>query len=187
MTGTREQLSGFNALLEAGATELRKAGTFSVELSSGDLEQMMRQILAQSEEAMQGKGITAKIKELGVRISHGTSGIGTGEVHAKVAASKKVGFLNPGVTITADFALENDGQNPGFLKTARLVVNPNRLFGVVEPMPFLAPYVEKINPTFQGVLAREMDKRGATVDGMQLAFTERDTLKVDLQGTAKTG
>lgn len=179
-------VSGFLQLLESGATELKGKGNFTVELSSTDLEQTMRQVVAQSEAAMKKQGVTAQIDRLSVQITGGR-----GEVAAAVTASKKVGFLNPKVGINATFGLENlvnqSGNPTGRLRTTHLEVVPETLFMVVKPKNFLSPYVEgeNINTAFRSVLDAEMQTRGAKISSMDLAFTPRNTLRIAATGSRR--
>lgn len=178
--------SGFLQILESGATELRNTGSFTVELSSADLEQTMRQVVVQSEADMKKQGISAQIEQLRVQIA-----AERGQVQATVTASKKVGFLNPKVCITASFGLENvtdqTGQPTGRLRTTQLDVQPETLFMVIKPRTSLAPYVEgeKINDTFRTVLDTEMQKRGARIRTLNLAFTPQNTLRVEVNGSRR--
>lgn len=182
----RNGVGGFLQLLESGATELRDKGSFTVELSPKDVEQTMRQIVAQSEAEMKRQGVTAQIDRLGVKIASSK-----GEVSTAVTASKKVGFMNPKVVITAAFGLENvtdkEGQPLGRLRTTHLEVAPETLFIAVRPRTFLAPYVEgeKINDTFRTVLDQEMQKRGARINSLNLAFTSANTLRVEVSGSKR--
>lgn len=177
---------GFLQLLESGALELRNKGSFTTEFSPKDLEQMMRQVVAQSEEEMKKRGVTARIDKLNVQIANGK-----GKVETGITASKKVGFMNPKVGITAKFELENvvdDTIQPtGRLKTTDLEVAPETLFMVVKPKDFLAPRVEgeKINDTFRTVLDGAMQLRGARISGLKLAFTPENRLRIEVQGGKK--
>lgn len=182
----RTGVSGFLQLLESGAAQLRTEGNFTVELSPIDVEQIMRQVVAQSDEAMKKKGVAAKIDNLGVQIDQGR-----GAVSTTVTASKKVGFLNPSATIDASFGIENvtdqDGNPTGRLITTRLNVQPETLFMVVKPKDFLAPYIEgeNINNAFRSVLETEMQNRGAKINGMNLAFTPQNALRIAVTGSRK--
>lgn len=185
MTEQRD-VPGFLQLLESGALELRNKGSFTTELTPKDLEQMMRQVVAQSEGEMKKKGVTAQINSLSVQITNGKGGVVTA-----VKASKKVGFVTPKVDINARFVMENvvDGnrQPTGRLKTTNLEVTPETLFMVIKPKSFLDPHVagEKINDTFRIVLDTEMQKRGACVSGLRLMFTPENKLRVEVQGSKK--
>ena len=182
----RNGVGGFLQLLESGAAELKDKGSFTVELSPEDLEQTMRQVVAQSEAEMKKQGVSAQIDKLGVQIADGK-----GQVSTAVTASKKVGFMNPKVGINASFGLENvtnqQGQSTGRLRTTQLEVQPETLFMVVKPRSFLAPYVEgeNINNTFKTVLDAEMQNRGARINTLNLAFTPQNTLRVDVSGSRK--
>jgi len=173
-------------LLESGAAQLRKEGSFTVELSPGDLEQTMRQVVAQSEEAMKKKGVAAKIDNLGVQINDGR-----GAVITRVTASKKVAFLNPSSTIDASFSIENvtdqTGNPTGQLRTTHLEVQPETLFVVIKPKDFLAPHIdgENVNNAFKSVLDAEMQRRGARINSMDMAFTQDNTLKIAVTGSGK--
>lgn len=186
MTELRNGPSGFLQLLESGAAELKDKGNFSVELSPQELEQTMRQVVAQSEAEMKKQGVTASIDQLAVQIAEGK-----GQVQTAVTASKKVGFVSPKVGIKASFGLENvndqSGQSTGRLRTTQLEVQPETLFMVVKPRSFLAPYVENenINGTFRDVLDAEMQARGAKINTLNLAFTPQNTLKVDVSGSRR--
>lgn len=182
----RNGVGGFLQLLESSATKLKSEGSFTIELSSADMEQTMRQVMAQSESAMKKQGVTAQIDRLGVQIAGGK-----GEVSTAVTASKKVGFLSPKVGISASFGLENvldSAGNPmGRLRTTHLEVAPETLFMVVKPRTFLAPHVEgeNINNAFRFVLDTEMQKRGAVIEGLNLAFTPQNTLKIAAVGSKR--
>lgn len=177
---------GFNRLLEDGALGLRKDGVFTTEFSGGDLDGLIRSMLQQSEAEMKKQGIAAQINRLGVKIENGK-----GDVAANITASKKVGFMNPKVGISAAFGLENvnglDGRPTGKLRTTQLDVAPETLFMVIKPRDFLAPYVEgdKINDTFKGVMDAEMGQRGARVNSLSLVFTSENKLRVTAKGSAK--
>src|SRR3990172_8790011 len=179
-------VNGFLQLLESSATELKDKASFTVELSTTEMEQTMRQILAQSEDAMKKQGVTAQIDRLGVQIAGGR-----GEVSTAVTASKKVGFMNPKVGISASFGLENKldqaGNPTGRLITTHLEVQPETLFMVVKPRSFLAPHIdgENVNNAFRSVLDAEMQRRGANINGMGLAFTPRNTLRIAVTGSRK--
>ncbi|EKE05726.1 MAG: hypothetical protein ACD_19C00182G0054 [uncultured bacterium] len=181
-----EPVSSFVALLENGAMELKKDGVFTTEFSSSDLDKLMRSMLKQSEDEMRKQGVTATINRLSVNINNGK-----GKVETEINASKKVGFLNPSVNISATFGLENEvnteGKPTGKLKTAQLEVLPETLFMVVRPMDFLAPYVggDKINATFKQVMDIEMGKRGAKVNEIKLEFTPENRLKIEAKGSSK--
>ncbi|MDO8577138.1 MAG: hypothetical protein Q7R82_02225 [Candidatus Daviesbacteria bacterium] len=182
----RNGVGGFLQLLESSAAQLRKEGSFTIELSPADLEQTMRQVVAQSEEAMKKKGVAAKIDSLGVQINDGR-----GAVSITVTASKKVGFLNPSVSINATFGMENitdpAGNPTGRLRTTRLEVQPETLFMVVKPKDFLAPHIdgENVNNAFRSVLDSEMQRRGAMINNMDLAFTQGNTLKIAVTGSRR--
>ncbi len=182
----RNGVEGFLQLLESGAAELKEKGNFTIELSPEDLEQTMRQVVAQSEAEMKKQGISAQIYKLSVKIANGK-----GEVQTAVTASKKVGFMHPKVEINASFGLENvndpSGKSTGRLRTTQLQVQPETLFMVVKPRSFLAPYIEgeNINGTFRNVLDAEMQSRGARINGFNLAFTSQNTLRIDINGSRK--
>ncbi len=173
-------------LLESSAAELKDKGSFAVELSPMDLEQTMRQVVAQSEVAMKKQGVAAQIDRLAVQITGGK-----GEVSTAVTASKKVGFMNPKVSISASFGLENvidnESKPTGRLNTTHLAVQPETLFMVVKPRSFLAPYVEgeNINNAFRSVLDTEMQNRGAKINSMNLAFTPQNTLRIAVIGSRR--
>src|SRR5688572_23832339 len=122
--------NGFAQLLENGALGLKKDGVFTTEFSSRDLDSLMRSMLKQSEDEMKKQGVSAQIDDLRVGIEGGK-----GKVSTSITASKKVGFMNPSVGITAAFGMENipgsDGQPSGRLKTTELQVLPETLFMVV--------------------------------------------------------
>ena len=178
--------TGFTQLLENGALGLKKEGTFTTEFSARDLDGLMRSMLQQSEAEMKKQGVSAQINALNVRIENGK-----GSVSTEITASKKVGFLNPRVNISAGFGLENvngsDGQPSGKLRTTRLEVVPETLFMVVKPKDFLAPFIEgeKVNQTFKDVMSAEMDRRGAKIIDLNLAFNSENRLKITAKGTSK--
>jgi len=177
---------GFNRLLEDGALGLKKEGTFTTEFSGGDLDGLIRSMLRQSETEMKKQGITAQINRLDVKIENGK-----GSVATDITASKKVGFMNPKVGISAAFGLENvnrsDGQPAGKLRTMRLDVAPETLFMIIKPRDFLAPYIEgeKINETFRSVMDTEMGQRGARVTDLNLVFTPENKLRITAKGSAR--
>jgi len=176
----------FTQLLESGALGLKREGVFTTEFSGGDLDSLIRSMLQQSEAEMKKQGIAAQINRLNVNIENGKGGVAT-----DITASKKVGFMNPKVGISATFGLENvngsDGQPTGRLRTTQLNVAPETLFMVIKPRDFLAPYVEgeKINETFRGVMDAEMGQRGAKVTNLSLVFTQENKLRVTAKGSAK--
>lgn len=179
-------LSSFLQILESGATELKGKGSFTVELSPQDVEQTMRQVVAQSEEAMKKREVKARIDRLKVQIANNV-----GEVDTDITASKKVLWGWPEVGVTAKFGIENvvnaSQQPTGRLRTTHLEVVPETLFGIFTPRDSLAPYVEgeNINGSFKSVLDAEMQKRGARISSLNLAFTPQNTLKVEVNGSRK--
>lgn len=182
----RNGVGGFLQILESGATELKDKKRFDIEFSPEDLEQIMRQVVAQSEEAMKKKEVKARIDRLKVQIANSV-----GEVNTDITASKKVLWGWPEAGITAKFGIENvvdSSQQPvGRLRTTHLEVAPETLFGIFTPKDSLAPYVdgEKINDAFKLVLNVEMQKRGATINSLNLTFTPRNTLRVEVSGGRK--
>ncbi len=179
-------VTDFLKILESGAMELKAGRPFSTEFSDKDLDKLMRSMLSQSEAEMKKQGVSAQINRLNVNISGGK-----GMVETSITASKKVGFLNPSVEITAKFGLENevnsDNKPTGRLKTAQLEVMPETLFMVVKPMDFLAPHVagDKINTTFKQVMDAEMNKRGAKINDLKLEFTAENKLRIEAKGFSK--
>jgi len=178
--------TGFTQLLENGALGLKKDGVFTIEFSDRDLDSLMRSMLKQSEGEMKKQGVSALIDALNVRIENGR-----GSVSTSITASKKVGFMNPQVGVSAAFGLENvpgpGGQPSGRLRTTRLNVTPETLFMVVKPREFLAPHIEgeKINNTFRSAMEAEMGRRGAKITGLNLEFTPDNKLKIVATGSAK--
>lgn len=186
MSEQKELSGGFNQLLGQVALELKNKGSSTIELSPKELEQLMRQVVAQFEDGMKKQGTAAQIDRLNVQIANGKGGVDTA-----ITASKKMGFLNPRVGITAKFGLENvvdnNGQPTGRLQTTHLDVAPETLFMVIKPKDFLAPYVEgeKINDTFKVVLDAQMQLNGARVNSSKLLFTPENKLQVEVQGSKK--
>ena len=181
-----EVVTGFTQLLENGAMGLKKEGSFTTEFTARDLDGLMRSILEESKAEMKKKGVAAQINTLKVAIENGM-----GSVATEITATKKVVLVNIPADISASFGLENEpdaeGKPSGRLKTTRLEVIPETLFGVINPKDFLAPYVEggNINNTFKNAMDTEMGKRGARVSSLSLAFTPENKLKITAKGSSK--
>lgn len=182
MSQTAEK-TGITALLDNAALEVKKRGGYAVELNADQLRQLMFQVFVQSEKTMKDQGISAVVNALTVKIAEGR-----GEVSTVVTASKRIGFLNPSAQIRADFALTNivdrEQKPTGELETVRLVVTPQKLFGLIEPLQFLEPHLggTNINPTIDNLLAAEMQRRGVFVTDRRKLFTPSSVLRVEVTG-----
>ena len=173
----------FETMLDAGASELRQSGTFSTELSAGDLDEMMRQVVGQFDDEMKKNQMRADIKELDVRITNGK-----GEVVTRIEAAKKLGPFWKKETIRANFAFENvleDSRPSGRLRTTKLSVQPETLYLVIRPKDYVEPYIEgtNLNESIRRVLESEMRARGARLSDLALMMT-MEKLRIDAQGAS---
>ena len=179
---SQKQPVGFEQLLDAAASDIKKEGTHSVELTAPQVKGLMLQVFEQSTDALKQQGATAQIDFLNVSIFDGK-----GKVETKVTVSKSLVFLSPSATFNAILVLENAKYTPVKVETTTLEVSPETVFMVFQPREQLFPYLggQNINETFMKALSSEMQKRGAKLDGIGLTLAD-NILKVDLKGTGLT-
>ncbi len=163
-----------------GADRLKEKGSFTTELSATDVTELVYQVLDLMKEEIKKKiGFSAEIIHLLAEID---------EMHGYVDTiiKVKVPILNP--EFNARFGMFNElGQdrNPtGRLLTTKLQVKP-AIYARKDIKGLVADYVEgdKINDSFKTALNSLMQKRGAKVQGVSMAFTPGNKLRVRVEGS----